>query len=544
MIRALKTLLAGWSKGAKAGEAPAPAVAGDAAPADPERRRNLLAAGLARFQAGDYQQAAQLFEQCIEIAPDDADAHLNLGIALKRLGLRADAADSLGMALHFKPDYAEAHFNLGVLDLDNGVHDSAAARFQEAARLNPQYAEAWSNLGLVQFSRLGLAAEGEESLRRALAARPRFPDALCNLGMLRHDQGRFDDALRIYDEVLRHDPAMHEARLNRGLLYLARGSYARGWEEYEARKRGSAHFVERYVRFPEWDGRPAPDKTLLVYAEQGLGDEIMFASCLPEAIARVRHCVIDCSPRLEVLFRRSFPAATVHGSSQADAEPAWLEGAPAIDLRIAMGSLPRIFRPNEAAFPRRRGDLRGYLRTDEHKAARWRERLATLGAGPKVGISWRGGTVKTRHNQRSLALEQLLPVLEVPGMRFVSLQYGDCRDELAQLQAAHGIGIAHWQDAIDDYDETAALVSSLDLVVSVQTALVHLSGALGTPVSVMVPAVPEWRYLLQGDRLPWYPSARLFRQGAAGGWEGVVERVAAELARFSPAAASGDALRP
>ncbi len=525
MIRALKTLLAGWSRGAQERERQTQEAASSAAPPDVERRCRLLADGVARFQAGEFQQAAHLFEQCIEIAHDDADAYLNLGIAWRRLGKREEAADCFAMALHYRPEYAEAHFNCGVLDLEDGAVESAAGRFKEAVRLKPQYAEAWSNLGLVQSSHLGRFEEAEASLRRALSARPGFPDALCNLGMLRNGQGRFEEALEIYDELLLRHPAMHEARLNRALLYLARGNFARGWEDYEARKHGSPHFVERYARFPEWDGSPAPDKTLLVYAEQGLGDEIMFASCLPEAIASVRHCVIDCSPKLEVLFKRSFPAATVHGTSQAGPDPAWLKRAPAIDLRAALGSLPRLFRPNEAAFSRHTG----YLKADERKTARWRERLGGLGAGLKIGISWRGGTAKTRRNVRSLTLEHLLPLLQLPGVRFVSLQYTDCREELARLRLDHGIGIEHWQEAIDDYDETAALVTALDLVISVQTAVAHLTGALGVTGWVMLSAVPEWRYLASGEELPWYPSLRLFRQTAAGEWSEPITRMRAEL---------------
>ncbi len=523
MIRALKRLF---------GRPPAaPQGAVDTGPAPPaparERRDRLFAAGVAQFQAGNLDQAARSFEACTEIHHEDAESHLNLGITRHRLGMREDARDAFATALHLDPNLPAAHFNLGVLELAEGEAESAAARFAEAARLDPDYVEALSNLGLVQFRHLGRFDEAEASLERALAGQPGFADALTNLGMLRHDQGRFEEAASLYDKALRADPHSHEARLNRSLLYLARGEYARGWAEYDARRQGSAHFVRRFERYPEWDGTPARDRTLLVYGEQGLGDQLMFASCLPEAIAATRQCVIDCSPKLAALFKRSFPTAIVHGGPQNEADLSWLAQAPPIDLQIAFGSLPRHFRANLAAFP----EHAGYLRSDPDKSARWRRRLAGLGSGLKVGISWRGGTSRTRRDLRSAALEQLLPLLVSPGAQFVSLQYTDSAAEIAAVSAAHGVHIEHWQEAIDDYDETAALVSALDLVVTVQTAVAHLAGALGRPAWVMVPVVPEWRYLLEGDRLPWYPSLRLFRQETAGQWRPTAERIAAELSK-------------
>jgi tetratricopeptide (TPR) repeat protein len=523
-----------WFRGRGSREAPrveaqpAP-VAASATDRDAARRDALFGAGTAQFRAGDFQQAAQAFEQCVEIAHDDAEAHLNLGMCRRCLGQREDAADSFKLALHFRPGYAEAHLNLGVLDLEAGDGASAATRFEEAVRLAPAYAEALSNLGFVQFRFHGQIEAAEANLARALSARPGFPDALCNLGLLRQEQGRLDESLGLYEQALRGDPALHEARLNRALLLLARRDFAAGWDEYEARKEASARFVRRFARYPEWDGARQPEKTLLVYGEQGLGDEIMFASCLPEAMALVRHCVIDCSPKLEALFRRSFPAATVHGGPQSDSDTAWLARLPPVDMQIAIGSLPRLFRRSESAFPRHAG----YLAADAARTARWRERLDRLGGGLKVGISWRGGTSLSRRERRSLALEQMLPLLAFPGARFVSLQYTDCRDELASVESVHGVAVHHWQEAIDDYDETAALVAALDLVVSVQTAVVHLGGALGRPVWVLVPAVPEWRYLVAGERLPWYPSVRLFRQDGRRDWQTVIETVALELQRLS-----------
>jgi hypothetical protein len=239
--------------------------------------------------------------------------------------------------------------------------------------------------------------------------------------------------------------------------------------------------------------------------------------------------VIDCTPKLEGLFRRSFPGAAVHGGRQDAVDTAWLEACGAIDAQIAMGSLPRYFRTSRAAFPAHTG----YLRADESSLERWRERLSGLGPGPKIGISWRGGTVHTRTRSRSVELVELAPILRTPGVHFVSLQYGECAEDIARLQASHGIAIGHWPEALADYDQTAALVAALDLVISVQTAVVHLAGALGRPVWVLVPAVPEWRYQLSGEDLPWYPAARLFRQVAAGQWAEVCERIAAELARWS-----------
>ena len=518
-------MLKRWLSGA----APAGGVRGAGSPppeaATAGSRAALMSEGVARFRDGDFRGAAELFERCVETAHDDAQAHLNLGLARQRLGQLDDAADCFTMALHFAPESAEAHFNLGVSELEAGDYGTAARRFEEAVRLRPGYPEALSNLGLLLFRHLGHFDEAETALAAALASRPRFADALTNLGMLRHDQGRFEEAARLYDEALREDPAQDEARLNRSLLLLAGGDFAAGWEGYEARKRASSHFVPRFEQIPEWDGAAAPERTVLVYGEQGLGDEIMFASCLPDAIARLKHCVIDCSPRLAPIFARSFPAATVHGGAQTDADPSWLATAPAVDARIAIGSLPGLFRRRAEAFPRHSG----YLKADAQKAASWRERLAQLGPGMNIGLSWRGGTAATRRDLRSIPLEQMLPLLRLPGVRFISLQYTDCTAELRRVGADHGVEVEHWPEVIADLDQTAALVAALDLVVSVQTAVVHLAGALGKPAWVMVPAVPEWRYLRAGIATPWYPSVRLIRQQTAGEWQPVIDCLALEL---------------
>ncbi len=520
MLRAVRKLLQGWLEPSGP---PASAPAQPRAQATAGATAALFETGLREFRVGRYEEAERAFERVLQAEPDNADAHLNLGLTCQRLGRLEDAADSFQLALVARPDFAEAHFNRGVVALERGGREVAARSFESALAARPDYPEALSNLGYVQ-TRLGQAREAERNLRRAVALRPAFGDAWCNLGLLLQDEGRFDEALATYAEALRHDPGQQEARLNRALLQLAREDYAHGWAQYEARKHASGHFHPRAFPWPEWDGAPAPDATVLVYGEQGLGDEIMFASCIPDVMARVGRCVIECSPKLEALFRRSFAPAIVVTGPQTNALPAWVPHAPPIDRQIAAGSLPRHFRPARTAFPRE-----SYLRADPAKVARWKARLEALGAGPRVGLSWRGGTARTHRDRRSISLDELLPLLHAPGLRFVSLQYTDCHEELARLRARHGITIEHWQEAIDDYDETAALVSALDAVVSVQTAIVHLAGALGARVWAMVPSVPEWRYLHRGEELPWYSSLRVLRQPAPNAWLPVIERVAMEV---------------
>jgi hypothetical protein len=327
------------------------------------------------------------------------------------------------------------------------------------------------------------------------------------------------------DRLLAVRPDLEEARLNRALALLTTGDYQRGWEGYEARKRARCNFLPRAFPAPEWQGQDITEKSLLVYGEQGLGDEIMFASCLPDVIARAQRCVIDCSPKLEKLFRRSFPKAVVHGAPQTERDTSWLASMPPIDYHVAIGSLPYHFRKHLVDFPRHQG----YLRADPARVAHWRHRLDELGSGLKVGVSWAGGMASTRQQLRSIALSDWLPIFRTGGCHFISLQYGDHEQEMVALSREHGVTLHHWPEAIEDYDEIAALVSALDRVISVQTSVVHLSGALGRPAWALIAAVPEWRYLDHGETMPWYPSLRMWRQQMLGQWAPVVEQVAAAL---------------
>ena len=486
---------------------------------------DALNAGLEKLRAGDCVGAEKYFGAVARRSPDLAEAQFYLGVSLLKQGRYEAAIDSLVLAVHYRPELAEARFQLGLAQFHLDQFDQAIASFRAVIELQPDYADAHCNLGYVLYKHREDLDAAEAHLRRALELDPGKLETQTNLAMVLDHRGHTDAALQMYDRILGSTPDDHEVRLNRSLILLARGDYGHGWPEYEARRSLQRH---REFPFPEWDGTSLTDRVILVHAEQGLGDEIMFASCFGEVIARARHCVIECHRKLEKIFQRSFPTAEVHGALQTDPERNWLDREPRIDCTVGMGSLPLHFRNSRADFP----PHSGYLRVDPEREEYWRDRLKALGTGSKIGVSWRGGTSKTRRNMRSIPLEQWLPLFTLPDTHFVSLQYGNHEDEIESVRSASGVRIHQWPEALGDYDETAALVSALDLIISVQTAVIHLGGALGRPVWVLVSSRPEWRYQEMGESLPWYPTVRLIRQTTAGEWEPVIDEAKRRLQQW------------
>jgi tetratricopeptide (TPR) repeat protein len=444
--------------------------------------------------------------------------------ALERLGRVDEIPAACEAFLALQPAHIGALVRLARAAHAARDYARAAALWGQVVEREPENAATLNDLGLLVAREFGEFERGEALLRRALVADPGNPDASANLAWVRCEQGAYEEGFRLFDEQIQAAPADEEMRLMRAVARLKRGDFAAGWDEYAARF-ASAVATRRPYAFAPWGGGAVDGGALLVYGEQGLGDQIMFASCLPDLLAQVTDCVVECDPRLGALFARSFPAARVVTASQSDPRPAWLAAAPPIRAQVAIGDLPRRYRRTSADFP----PHTGYLRADPARVRVWRERLAALGPAPHIGLSWRGGTATSRRGLRSLELAQLAPLLRGVRATWVSLQYTDCRAELEVLRRDHGLAVHHWQAAIDDYDETAALVAALDAVVSVCTAIVHLAGALGQRALVMVPYAAEWRYGAIGDTMPWYPSLRLLRQRAPGAWPELVERVTNEL---------------
>ena len=491
------------------------------------------------FQLGKLYARSRRLEEAIasylatlKLAPTHAEAHSDLASVYQNLGMTREAESSARSALRYNPSLAQAHNNLAVALFWAGADPSEVERHcREALRLKPQLTEVWANLGLV-LKEQGRLEEALRAFDEGLRLNPN--DATLHLNralLLQEGHARFDDALAAIRKAQFLDPEFERAHLSEGLLLLQQGKYTEGWAKYAWRLRTPRREnLERHIDLATWSGEPLAGKTLLVVGEQGLGDEIMFASCLPQLIAAGGHCVVTCSSRLAPLFKRAFPAARVHAVERREQAEAVL-AAEKPDFKIAAGSVPGLLRRDAASFPAHQG----YLRADPGRVARWRSELGKLGSGPKIGVSWRGGIAPTGRFRRSLDLAMLAPLLRTPGCAWVSLQFGKVENEIEQLRRSAGVDLLHRPEAITDMDELAALIECLDLTVTVCNTNVHLAGALGRPAWVLAPFVPEWRYGISGETMIWYPSVRLFRQRSFGDWDSAIAPAVAELVRWRDA---------
>lgn len=420
------------------------------------------------------------------------------------------------------PSDPEADFRRALAYFKRGQFDMSIALLEPLVERLPIHAEACNLLALLIAREQARFEEGAVLARRAIAAKPALHEAQANLGWILTELGQFNAGMQCLDTLLEEFPDDHEVRLMRATANLKQGFFEAGWCDYGARHHSATAVASPY-HFPLWDGSPSPKSTLLVVAEQGVGDQIMFASCLGDARARVGSMLVECHPHLVPLLQRTFPGDKIGTRAEGHSSPGWVE-AGNIDLQIPIGSLPQFFRNAGEDFPRHTG----YLAADPERVLYWSERLRELGPGLKVGLSWRGGTAGTRRPLRSIEPESLAPLLQQP-VHFINLQYGSTQTDRRAFDALRDAKFVHWADALDSFDETAALVVALDLVISVCTTVIHLAGALGRPVWILTPASPEWRYLSAGTTLPWYPSARLFRQKRAFEWGEVIDRVTLAL---------------
>ncbi len=472
--------------------------------------------GNALRELGQLENAVASYRRALEIKPDFAEAHNNLGTALRELGRFEEAVASYRRALEFKPDFAKVHSNLGSTLKELGRLEESEASHRRALAINPDFVEAHSNLSATLFD-LGRLDKAEAEAREALALDPGFAQAYTNLGTVLLDQGRAEEAIANYGEALLHfdDP---KARFSLALAWLNFGRLDQGWDLYR-------HRFEVMPRrdFPQrqWNGEPLEGESLLLWGEQGIGDQILFASLLPEAIARSGRCVIECAPKLVPLFTGSFPTALVVPNT----DPQHRDTLDGFDYQCAAGSLGRWLRPNLESFP----DRTAYLTPDPMRLAYWRERLAALGPGLKIGFSWRSSNITGARALACTMLGQWGPIFSIPGVHFVNLQYDECAKELTAAQERFGVPLHAFPevDLFDDLAEAAALSKALDLVISAPTSASILPAAMGVPVWQLSYGA-DWQ-TLGTERNPWYPSMRRYLRHWDQGWEEIISQVAADL---------------
>jgi tetratricopeptide (TPR) repeat protein len=513
------------------------------APTQPDLRNSL---GVTLQAAGRIGEAISAYLDGLRLAPDFAELHLNVGGALHVAGRLTDAAAHLAEAVRLRPHLADGYFNLGNVLRDQGRHELAVTSYQQAIRLDPKAPAPLTNLGDL-YKRMGRMADALTTLEQAVAAAPRSPEALICLGTLYHEmgrnddaigcydraqtvapgmvepwsnigvslqsEGRFDEALEAYDRAIAIKPKLPEPHMHRGMALLTAGNYAEGWAAYEWRWRSGAFEAQRrnFVQ-PRWTGQPVEGRTILLYGEQGFGDMIQFVrygQLLHRLGARV---VVETEPELVRLM------AGADWTAQVLAKGSML---PPFDFHIQMLSLPYMFGSVVATVPAEVP----YLTPPADLVRKWAARFADV-AGFKVGLVWAGRPEHRRDHERSLSLDLLAPLGLVRGVKFFSLQMGPRAQDI--LPGRPDLPIESLGN-FEDFADTAAAITNLDLVISVDTAVSHLTGALAKPNWVLLPAVPDWRWLLEREDCPWYPMTRLFRQPVAGDWRAVTADLAREL---------------
>jgi tetratricopeptide (TPR) repeat protein len=508
---------------------------------------------LAQLQRPD--EALASYERALEVRPIHSVAFYNRGVILQERKRFEEALASYDRALTFQPDYAEALCNRGMVFYELKAPEQALASYDAALALRPDYAEAQIHRGnalreLKRFEEALASCERVHALRpnqaatysnraivlhelrrfeealadyeRAFAIEPDHPDALCNRGVTLYELGRFEEALRSYARALAVRPDFADAHYNEAYSLLSTGDLGRGFEKFEWRwKIGPYASLRRKFVQPQWTGEDEiAGQTILLHAEDGFGDTIQFCRYVPLVAARGARVILEVQKSLRELM------LTFAGDAQVFAKD---DPLPDFDLQCPLLSLPRAFGTELATIPSKTP----YLSVSPARASEWDARLRSR-SRPRIGLAWSGDPTHSNDRNRSIALTRLLPLLTEVDATFVSVQQTVRAGDSTALQSRSDL--LHFGAELKDFSDTAALISNLDLVIAVDTSVAHLAAALGKPVWLLLPFIPDWRWLLEREDTPWYPTMRLFRQDDTRTWDDAIARVRAALRAFVGAA--------
>ena len=489
----------------------------------------LLNQAVRSYQVGHLDEAEGLCRAILRVDANHVEALYLLGVVQSRLGRSKEALASYDRVLAIKPDYAQVLTNRGAALWDLKRFEDALVSYDKALAIKPDFAWALYNRGNI-LRELNRAEDALVSYEKALAIKPDYTEALNNRGVTLQDLKRFDEAMASYDQAIALKPNNAGALLNRGLCKLLLGHYQEGWQDYEWRWGASGFLGKRpKINAATWEREDLTGRRLIVFGEQGLGDTIQFARFLPELVQRKAKVTFLMQAKLVRVLRPLIGDIDVVSA---------INDQDAFDFQCALMGLPLRFNTELDTIPAKIP----YLSAEPDRVTRWKERTGAHGF--KIGIGWQGNP-NGQDNHKDIPLEEFLPLTRIPQVRLISLQYRDGVDQLARLP-----GDVKIETLGDDFDsgpdafiDTAAVMANLDLIISSCTSIPHLAGALGRPTWIVLKHVPDWRWLLDREDSPWYPTMRLFRQPKRDDWTSVFSKIERELRSLLNAKGDATVLR-
>jgi len=464
--------------------------------------------GFAMQEQGNLDEALTYFQKALQIDPAFIDGYYNLGNALREKGLLDEALTAYRKALEIDHTFFMAWYNQGQILNEKGQFDEAAACYRKAIELNPTNPEIYNDMGIV-FQGKGRFDEAIAWYKKALQIKPDFAEAISNIGNVLQRKGEFQEALARYRKALQIDPQNIDAHFNMSLIFLITGDFREGWKEYEWRWH-LKDFFRRSFSQPLWDGSDIKGLTILLHAEQGFGDTIQFIRYAPLVAEKGARVILESRSELKSLLEH------IEGIEKIITPG---EAYPHFDLQCPLMRLPYIFHTEIETIPSKTP----YIKADASLVRKWSKRINHHDPVLNIGLSWCGNPDHDNDRNRSCSLETFAPLAQLSNVTLNSLQKG------AGTKAFHlpeGMQLMDFTEELTDFSETAALMENLDLIISVDTAIAHLAGALGKPVWILLPFVPDWRWMLHREDSPWYPTMKLFRETSPGDWKSVIDRIA------------------
>ena len=465
---------------------------------------------------GEIEDAIDNYNQAIIINPEYAEAFNNLGSALRGTGMLDDSINSFKHAIKLKPNYVDAYSNMGEALHTSGRFKEAIKSCQQAIKIDPNFSGAYYNLGNSLVD-LGQIKEALDCYKEAIKIKPNYVEACLNMGNALRDLGELDSALKLFKHAVKIKPDYSDAHYNQSLVYLYKQNFKKGWFKYEWRlERLEYTFDHQMSKKTRWNG--SKKGRVLLWPEQGIGDEVMFSSIISELYKKTDKLLVQADERLIPLFKRSFSKDIEFYSSKKSIDEN------DYDYHIPYGSLPEYFRQTIESFEI---SSKGWLKASDLKVKDLKSKLITEDSQNLIGISWHSTAKRTGFQKRSISLNQLATSLHSENVKLISLQYGDVDDEIENLFAETGIKVIQVKDInnMDDIDNFAALISACDKVVSIDNSTVHLAGALGKDTQVILPYSCDWRWGEALEKSYWYSSLKLYRQSKNNNLENVISQL-------------------